>query len=74
MSRRDPLVRLKHMLDYAREAVDMAKGKKAEDLDRDRKLALAWGVGVVMQSGTTTRISCCQTHFLKELWTGNILD
>lgn len=28
MSRRDPQVRLKHMLDYAREAVDMAKGKK----------------------------------------------
>jgi len=32
MSRRDPLVRLKHMLDYAREAVEMAEGKKAEDL------------------------------------------
>ena len=28
MSRRDPLVRLKHMLDYAREAVEMAKDKK----------------------------------------------
>ena len=41
MSRRDPLVRLKHMLDYAREAVEMAEGKKAEDLDQDRKLALA---------------------------------
>jgi len=41
MSRRDPQVRLKHMLDYAREAVDMAKGNAAEDLDKDRKLALA---------------------------------
>ena len=29
------------MLDYAREAVEMAKGKKVEDLDQDRKLALA---------------------------------
>ena len=28
MARRDPLVRLKHMLDYAREAVEMAQGKK----------------------------------------------
>lgn len=41
MSRRDPQVRLKHMLDYAREAVDMAKGNTAIDLDEDRKLALA---------------------------------
>ena len=41
MSRRDPLVRLKHMLDYAREAVEMAKGQMAKDLDKDRKLALS---------------------------------
>lgn len=31
MSRHDPQVRLKHMLDYAREAVDMAKGNTAID-------------------------------------------
>ena len=41
MSRRDPQVRLKHMLDYAREAVEMAKGNTAINLDKDRKLALA---------------------------------
>ncbi len=41
MSRRDPQVRLKHMLDYAREAVDMARGNSAKELDKDRKLALA---------------------------------
>ena len=41
MSRRDPQVRLKHMLDYAREAVDMAKGNTAIELEKDRKLALA---------------------------------
>ena len=41
MSRRDPLVRLKHMLDYAREAVEMAKGQMAKDLDTDRKLVLS---------------------------------
>jgi uncharacterized protein with HEPN domain len=29
------------MLDYAGEAVEMAKGKIAKDLDQDRKLALA---------------------------------
>jgi len=26
MSKRDPLVRLRHMLDYSKEAVEMAKG------------------------------------------------
>ena len=41
MSRRDPLVRIKHMLDYAREAVEMAKGQMAKDLDKDRKLVLS---------------------------------
>jgi len=41
MAKHDPLVRLKHMLDYAREAVEMAEGKRADDLDLDRKLALA---------------------------------
>jgi len=41
MSRRDPQVRLKHVLDYAREVVEMAKGTTAIDLDKDRKLPLA---------------------------------
>ena len=41
MSRRDPLVRLKHMLDYARESVEMAKGQMAKNLDQDRKLVLS---------------------------------
>ena len=34
-------VRLRHMLDHAREAVSMAKGKKRADLDADRKLNLS---------------------------------
>ena len=34
-------VRLRHMLEHAREAVDMASGKGRADLDRDRKLNLA---------------------------------
>jgi len=29
------------MLDYAREAVEMAKGQMAKDLDKDRKLVLS---------------------------------
>lgn len=35
------LVRLRHMLDHAREAVHMAKDKKREELDSDRMLNLS---------------------------------
>lgn len=35
------LVRLRHMLHHAIEAVDMAKGRTRADLDRDRQLNLA---------------------------------
>lgn len=41
MTRHDTQVRLRHMLDHAREAVDMAHGRKREDLDADRQLNLA---------------------------------
>lgn len=41
MSRHDPMVRMRHMLDYAREAVAMAAGRERADLDTDRMLALA---------------------------------
>ena len=41
MSRHESLVRLRHMLDHAREAVAMAVGKTRKDLDTDRKLNLA---------------------------------
>jgi hypothetical protein len=41
MSRHESLVRLRHMLDHAREAVAMAAGKTRDDLDTDRKLNLA---------------------------------
>jgi uncharacterized protein with HEPN domain len=41
MSRHESLVRLRHMLDHAREAVAMVTGKRREDLDADRKLNLA---------------------------------
>ena len=41
MSRHDPLVRIHHMLDHAREAVEMAHGRSRADLDSDRMLNLA---------------------------------
>jgi len=41
MSRHDPMVRVRHMLDHTREAVEMVKGKTRADLDADRQLNLA---------------------------------
>ena len=38
MARHDPLVRVRHMLDYAREAVEMACGRSRAELDTDRQL------------------------------------
>lgn len=39
--RKDDLIRLRHMLDAACEAVDFAQNSRREDLDGDRKLTLA---------------------------------
>lgn len=41
MSKRDPVPRLRHMLEHAREAVALATGKRRQDLDADRILNLA---------------------------------
>ena len=37
MSRHDPLVSVRQMLDHAREAVAMARGRSRGDLDTDRR-------------------------------------
>lgn len=39
--RRDDLIRLRHMLDSAREVRSFANGRQRPDLDRDRQLVLA---------------------------------
>ena len=41
MPQHDPDVRLRHMLDAAREAAQMAQGKTRADLDTDRPLNLS---------------------------------
>jgi hypothetical protein len=41
MTRHDQGIRLRHMLDHAREAVSLVEGKRREDLNRDRVLELA---------------------------------
>lgn len=41
MSRHDPVVALKHMLDHAQKAVSLARGRKRTDLDNDLTFNLA---------------------------------
>ena len=41
MARIDPLMRVQHMLDRAREAVEMTRGRSRSDMDIDRMLNLA---------------------------------
>lgn len=41
MSRHDDSIRLRHMLDHAREAVDLVGGRNRADLDTDRVMCLA---------------------------------
>jgi uncharacterized protein with HEPN domain len=41
MSKPDPIVSLRQILAYAREAVEISHGKTRQDLDRDRLLNLA---------------------------------
>ena len=40
MSRHDPVITLRHMLEYAREAAALVRGRERADLDRDRQLNL----------------------------------
>jgi uncharacterized protein with HEPN domain len=41
MSRHSPVVTVRQMLDRAREAVEMARGRTRSDLDTDRQLNLS---------------------------------
>ena len=41
MARHDDQVSLRHMLDHAREAMEMARGRRREDLDTNRTLNLS---------------------------------
>jgi uncharacterized protein with HEPN domain len=64
MPRRDPRVRLLHMRDYARKALDMAAGQSRSDLDSDEKLryALTHLVEVIGEAASQVPSEVQQTH------------
>lgn len=41
MTRRDPHLRIRHMLDHAREALELARGRTRQDLDENREYELS---------------------------------
>ena len=57
MTQHDDLVRLRHMLDHSREAVAMARGKRSEDLKRNRMMQLALVRLVEIIGEAATRVS-----------------
>lgn len=57
MSQHDPLVALRHMLDHALEAVQLARGRSRTDLDTDRILQLALTRLVEIVGEAASRVS-----------------
>ena len=57
MTRHDDVTRMRHMLDHAREAVEMARGRQREDLNRDRMLELALVRLVEVVAEAATRVT-----------------
>jgi uncharacterized protein with HEPN domain len=57
MTQHDDVIRLRHMLDHAREAVEMTRGRQRDDLKRDRMLQLALVRLVEIVGEAATRVS-----------------
>jgi uncharacterized protein with HEPN domain len=57
MSHHDPLVRVLHMRDYSREAIDLLGSKTLDELQKDRTLQLALLQLIEIIGEASTRIS-----------------
>ena len=55
--RRDDDIRLRHMMDAAREAVAFARGRTRADLDKDRQLVLALVKAVEIVGEAATQVT-----------------
>ena len=64
MTRRDDAASLRHMLNHAREAVDMARDRQREELKQNRmlELALVRLVEIVGEAATRVSDACQQRH------------
>jgi uncharacterized protein with HEPN domain len=64
MTRHDETTRLRHMLDYAQEAADMARNRQRQDLDSDRqfRFALTHLVEIVGEAAAHVSRQFMQAH------------
>jgi uncharacterized protein with HEPN domain len=62
--RKDDLIRIRHMIDAAREAIQFVADRKREDLDRDRMLVLSLVKSVEILGEAASKVSeeFRQTH------------
>lgn len=71
MSRHDPHVSLRHMLDYAREAIGFVADRAREDLATDRMLCLALVRAIEVVGEAATRVPAdFRTRHPQVPWTG----
>ena len=69
MSRHDDAVRLRHMLNYAREAIVLLRDKTRSDLDRERLLQLGLVRLIEIVGGAASRVSSeAQSRHPEILW------
>ncbi|WP_305045109.1 HepT-like ribonuclease domain-containing protein [Geoalkalibacter sp.] len=54
---KDDLIRIRHMVDAAREAISFAAGRRREDLDRDRMLVLSLVKSVEIMGEAAAKVS-----------------
>lgn len=65
MTHRDDAARMRHMLDHAREAVQLASGRSRADLDADRtfNLAMTRLLEIIGEAAARVSESTRQKHF-----------
>ena len=71
--RRDDLVRVRHMLDAAKEVLSFAKNKSREDLDSDRMLVLSIVKSIEIIGEAASKVTQETRETYKELPWANII-
>jgi uncharacterized protein with HEPN domain len=67
--RKDDAIRLRHMLDAAREALSFIAGKSRAELDTNRMLALSLVKSVEILGGAASRVSSdCRAQYSEIPW------
>ena len=67
MSKHDDQVSMRHVLDHARQACEMASGRKRSDLESDRMLQLALTRLVEIVGEATSRVSISTREKYREI-------